>query len=242
MESRDSIAVLRWLCARAIDDEILESTERSALQAVWKGRSSRQLATILWMRDIGLKDESAAQLRRLLSSLSNVEMARASRGMLRLFYPAVYLKEMRPFLVGDTLIDASFVHAVMRQESAYNPYARSPVGAVGLLQLMPTTAKAVARRNGIRRFRESQLTEPRMNLRLGIAYMQDLARIWNGHQALILANYNAGPGPTRRWKPAFDSLPVEQAAEEITYWETRDYVKKCLGNWWTYQHIHPEMR
>jgi soluble lytic murein transglycosylase len=100
---------------------------------------------------------------------------------------------------------------------------------------MPTTGKEMARRQGIANFEVSQLTDPLINLRLGVAYLRDISRAWGSRPALVLANYNAGPLPCQDWKGAFDRLPLDEAAEEITYWETRGYVKKVMGNWWTYQ-------
>lgn len=170
------------------------------------------------------------------------EISRLSKPIMKLFYPMPYLSEAKPLLANDTILDASFVHAVMRQESGYDRFAKSGAGAMGLLQLMPPTAKAMAKKTGMKGFRTEQLTDPSVNLSLGVAYMRDLARVWKGQLPLILANYNAGPAPTMRWMDGFFKLPIEQAAEEITYWETRDYVKKCMANYWTYRLLYPESK
>jgi soluble lytic murein transglycosylase len=111
-----------------------------------------------------------------------------------------------------------------------------------LLQLIPSTGKAMAGKVGMKGYSADRLSDPKVNLKLGIAYLQDLARVWKGRLPLVLANYNAGPAATLRWSPAFDTLPIARAVEEITYWETRDYVKKCMGNVWTYRLLYPEAR
>lgn len=242
LKASDTTAFTRALMARATGEDPLWKAELDALDRAVKGAGARELGLILWMRALGLEDLAMPRLRRLLVRMTPEEMARAPRALLKLFYPMHFLADIKPHLRGDSIIDAAFVHAVMRQESAFDPWARSPAGAVGLLQLIPPTAKAMASKVGLKGFSPSQLTDPAVNIRLGVAYLRDLERIWGGQPALVLANYNAGPAPTLRWREAFRTLPLEEAAEEITYWETRDYVKKCLANWWTYRMVYPEMR
>lgn len=242
LKRSDSLQFLRALMARATDENPLWKAELDATDRIVRGAGPRELGLILWMRTLGMENEAMPRVRQLLSRMTPEEMARAPKSLLRLFYPMHFLKDMKPYLRGDTIIDAGFVHAVMRQESGFDPWARSGAGAIGLLQLIPPTAKAMASKVGMKGFNESRLTDPAVNLRLGVAYLRDLERIWGGQPALIFANYNAGPSPTLRWRNAFRTLPVEEATEEITYWETRDYVKKCLANWWTYRLLYPEMR
>lgn len=242
LEKPDSAAFVRLLVARVTDDDHLVRESDKALDEVLKGRGEREFALVQWMKKLGMDKEATPRLRKLLGKLPNAEIAKLSKSVMREFYPMPYKKEAMAFLKGDTVIDAAFVHAIMRQESAYDRFAKSGAGAVGLLQLIPPTAKAMARKAGLSGFRVDQLTDADVNLRLGITYLRDLNRVWKGHLPLVLANYNAGPVPVMRWRAAFDSLPVESAAEEITYWETRDYVKKCMGGYWTYRLLFPESR
>lgn len=242
LKRSDSLQFLRALMARVTGEDGLWKAELDATDRAVRGAGPRELGLILWMRSLGMENEAMPRVRRLLSRMTPEEMAKAPKALLKLFYPMHFLEDIKPHLRGDSVIDAGFVHAVMRQESGFDPWARSGAGAVGLLQLIPPTAKAMASRTGMRGFDPSRLTDPAVNLRLGVAYLRDLERIWGGQPALILANYNAGPSPTLRWRDAFRTMPVEEAAEEITFWETRDYVKKCLANWWTYRLLYPEMR
>lgn len=242
LEKTDSVAFLRLLMARATGEDHLVREADKSLDESLKGKGEREFALVQWMKKLGMDKEATPRLRKLLGKLPNAEIARLSKSVMREFYPMPYKKEALACLKGDTVIDAAFVHAIMRQESAYDRFARSGAGAVGLLQLIPPTAKAMARKAGMKGFRVDQLTDAEVNLRLGITYLRDLNRVWKGHLPLVLANYNAGPVPVMRWRAAFDSLPVERAAEEITYWETRDYVKKCMGGYWTYRMLYPESR
>ena len=242
LETSDTVAFARLLMARAIGDNHLVRETDKSLDEVLKGKGEREFALIRWMKTLGMEKEVTPRMRRLLGKLPNAEIARLSKSVMREFYPMPYKKEALGFLKGDSVIDAALVHAIMRQESAYDRFARSGAGAVGLLQLIPPTAKAMARKAGLSGFQVEQLTDAEVNLRLGITYLRDLNRVWKGHIPLVLANYNAGPVPVMRWRAAFDSLAVESAAEEITYWETRDYVKKCMGGYWTYRMLYPDAK
>ncbi|HEX7466123.1 MAG TPA: transglycosylase SLT domain-containing protein [Usitatibacter sp.] len=131
-------------------------------------------------------------------------------------------------------LDEAIVYGIVRQESRFMPEARSPVGARGLMQLMPSTARWGARQIAITPYRPEMLVRPDVNALMGSYYfrrvLDDL-----GHPILATAAYNAGPGRARRWR---DARPLEGAiyAETIPFNETRDYVKKVFTNAWFYRH------
>jgi len=242
LQKTDSVAFVRYLCAQVVGEDWLVKELGKQLDQAVGASGARELALVLWMKALGMERDATPRSRKLLSRLSTDEISKLSKPILRLFYPMPYLAEAKPLLSRDTILDAAFVHAVMRQESGYDRFAKSGAGAIGLLQLMPPTAKAMAKKAGLKGFRVEQLTDPSVNLCLGITYLRDLVRVWKGQLPLVLANYNAGPAPTMRWMDGFFKLPVEQAAEEITYWETRDYVKKCMANYWTYRLLYAESK
>ena len=125
-------------------------------------------------------------------------------------------------------IEAAFVYGLIRQESRFIMDARSSVGASGLMQLMPTTARWTARKVSLE-FTPAMINDRDVNLRLGTSYLKLLLDDFEGAQALATAGYNAGPGRPRRWRDG----PVLDAAawvENIPFTETRDYVKKVLTN------------
>jgi soluble lytic murein transglycosylase len=128
----------------------------------------------------------------------------------------------------DAGMEAAYVYGLIRQESRFIMDARSGVGASGLMQLMPATARWTARKIGLP-YDKSMITDPHVNLRLGTAYMKLLLDDFEGAQPLAVAGYNAGPGRPRRWR---DGPVLEPAAwiENIPFNETRDYVKKVLTN------------
>jgi len=131
-------------------------------------------------------------------------------------------------------LDEALVYGIIRQESRFMPQARSRVGATGLMQLMPATARWVARQIPVQPFNVSMLTQPEVNLQMGSYYFH---RVLNdlGNSLMATAAYNAGPGRARRWR---DERPLEGAiyAETIPFNETRDYVKKVVTNVWFYNH------
>ena len=128
----------------------------------------------------------------------------------------------------DIGLDPAYVYGLIRQESRFITDARSGVGASGLMQVMPATAKWTARKIGIE-FRPEMITDRDLNLKIGTAYLKLVLDDFGGSQALAAAAYNAGPGRPRRWREG-PTLEVAAWAENIPFTETRDYVKKVLSN------------
>ncbi|MCW5592477.1 MAG: transglycosylase SLT domain-containing protein, partial [Burkholderiales bacterium] len=131
-------------------------------------------------------------------------------------------------------VDEALLFGIVRQESRFNAAAKSRVGATGLMQLMPATARWVAKQIPVQSYRPSLLVQPDVNVAMGAYYFHRvLADL--GDPILATAGYNAGPGRARRWR---DARPLEGAAyaESIPFDETRDYVKKVMANAWYYTH------
>jgi soluble lytic murein transglycosylase len=128
-------------------------------------------------------------------------------------------------------LDMAWVYGLIRQESRFIQNARSHVGASGLMQLMPTTAKWVARKIGMNNFAQHQVNDVNVNIVLGTNYLNMVLHDLDGSQAMATAAYNAGPGRPRAWRSTL-TRAVEGAifAESIPFNETRDYVKKVLSN------------
>lgn len=128
-------------------------------------------------------------------------------------------------------LPAALLLGLAKQESRFTPAVRSAVGAVGLMQLMPSTANEVAGGS----VAEANLEQPERNVELGSRYLAGLLRQWQGDPLLAVASYNAGPGAVQGWiNPRLKNEP-ELWVEAIPYPETRLYVKKVLGNAWSYQ-------
>lgn len=158
----------------------------------------------------------------------------APKEVLRLIFPRPYEGLVQKYAAKRGL-DPAFVYALMRQESGFDREIKSGVGAVGLMQLMPATGKAVAKKERWPRFDPYSLSDADINISLGTAYLKDLKKDYRDNQYFILANYNAGPEAAKRWQAASADKSLEMTVEDISYWETRDYVKKVMGNFWTYR-------
>jgi len=127
-----------------------------------------------------------------------------------------------------TGLEEAWVLGLVRQESRFIEKSKSAAGAQGLMQLMPATARWVAKRNGVRGYSPQNVAYAPVNIALGTGYLKIVLEDL-GHPVLASAAYNAGPGRARRWR---DARPLEGAiyAETIPFNETRDYVKKVMAN------------
>ena len=141
---------------------------------------------------------------------------------------APYGDTVRPAAQNQALDDA-WVYGLMRQESRFISSAKSNVGASGLMQLMPATAKWVARKIGLRDYHHGRVNDTQTNVLLGTSYMRLVMENLDNHPVLASAAYNAGPNRARKWRA---ERPLEGAiyAETIPFSETRDYVKKVMSN------------
>ena len=126
-------------------------------------------------------------------------------------------------------VDPALAYGLMRAESAMQPDARSPAGALGLLQLMPATAQAVARRNGLRYQGADSLTDPEINVPLGVAHLAELYRDFGGNWVRVAAAYNAGANAVERWLDERPDTPPDVWIETMPFYETRDYVPRVLA-------------
>jgi soluble lytic murein transglycosylase len=126
-------------------------------------------------------------------------------------------------------LDEAWVFGLMRQESRFINVARSSVGASGLMQIMPATARWIAKRLGIKGFHPNEMQDPAKNIQFGAYYLRHVQGSLDGSPVLATAAYNAGPGRAQRWRAPRE---MESAVyiESIPFTETRDYVKKVMSN------------
>jgi soluble lytic murein transglycosylase-like protein len=200
---------LRFLIADSSNNRLLHAVHAVA-EAASLGRTSMQVSVMIRNRGIVELDDnviSAAQ------------------------YP---MPGWEP--LGGWSIDRALLFAVMRQESGFKPTAKSRVGAKGVMQIMPGTARMVARQNNMR-MADIDMSHPEYNMFLGQQHIVDLLALPNINNCIIrmLVAYNAGPVAKNRWERRFQTDDPLLYIESFPFAETRGYIKRVLSNLWIYR-------
>ena len=163
-------------------------------------------------------------LRRAWPQLATAEQDSVPTYFLRMYYPLKYGETIEENAKKNSL-DPDLVRALILQESYYVPTVQSRVGATGLMQLMPSTAKDHAGRLHIP-FAASRLDNPEVNIRLGTFHLRMLMNMFSNNAYLAVASYNAGQGNVLKWRRAAPGKPMDEFLESIPFPETRTYVKR----------------
>jgi hypothetical protein len=174
---------------------------------------------------------------RLGHRLSATEHPEPTLGSLGILDGALYpIPPWRPR--GGFTIDRALIYALVRQESGFNPNAKSRDGARGLMQLMPSTASFIARDSGFRKRKRNQLFDPETNLDLGQRYISHLLadQAVGGNLFLLTTAYNGGPGNLNKWQRKMDYRgdPL-MFIESLPSRETRLFIERVLANLWIYR-------
>jgi soluble lytic murein transglycosylase len=156
--------------------------------------------------------------------------------VLRQAYPDAYWVEIKE-ATRNYSWDPRVFHALVREESNFNPEIKSHAGACGLSQLMPGTASACARKMGVS-YSSAKIWDIQTNLNIGAWYLNNLHGLYSGNSAVALSAYNAGEGNADRWLAARPGVPTDSYTESITFRETRFYVKRVLSTYQTYHLIY----
>ena len=135
-------------------------------------------------------------------------------------------------------VDEKLVNAVIRQESGYNPKAKSSAGAQGLMQLMPSTAFEISRRYGLGMSSTEDLFNDSFNIKLGNYYYAYLKSMLEGRDVSSIAAYNGGIGSLWNWRQSINYNDTDEFVEQIPYSETQNYVKKVFRTYWNYVRLY----
>lgn len=219
----------------------LEEAEWEALGLVDTLRSDRDpFDYLLAMAEAGVA-HSARQLAETLN-WGKDEHGRPKNEFLTIQYPRAYWRYVAE-LGRETGVDPYLILAVARQESTFRPALTSSAGAKGVMQVMPSTAQWLAKVDpNVDPAVTRDLEHPVNSLRLGAYYLQRMIERSNGNLVYALAAYNAGPGNLDKWRQRFPNADLETFVESIPFDETRNYVKKVLGNYAAYHTLYPPAR
>lgn len=154
----------------------------------------------------------------------------------RLVYPLNYYKQVQRISSQYQNNDALMM-ALIREESFFNTEAQSGVGAIGLMQLMPSTAHDIGDKNGIS-FNTSYLFNPELNIKIGNMYYSTIRGMLGNKDISAIAAYNGGIGSVTRWKSSLSYSDTDEFVEQIPYEETKTYVKKVFKSYWNYTRIY----
>jgi len=157
--------------------------------------------------------------------------------IMQIIYPIPYREEIIR-LCDDYKADKTLVLSVIYIESRFRPYAVSPAGAKGLMQIMPVTGAWIAQHMGMEDYEEDLLFDPKVNITMGIWYISWLESQFNKEIAQVLAAYNAGPNNVKRWLQTGVWDGTVEGLAQIPYKETRKYVKEVLDQYNSYNKIY----
>lgn len=155
-------------------------------------------------------------------------------------YPWPYFQEIEKWSISRQL-NPLLVTALMRQESRFQTKIKSPVGATGLMQVMPSTAAWIAPQMNAD-IKKINLENANDNIMLGTWYLDYTHRQYNNNSMLAIASYNAGPGNVAKWLQTIPKTDPDEFVEEIPFDETKNYVRQVFGNYWNYLRLYnPEV-
>ena len=195
---------------------------------VSKRDNSHKDLNLYWAVSHSIAKNDRYSIFKLANYFSGVKKPRFSQELVRLNFPLRYSKEI---LKRSKKVDPLLVLALIRQESAFDQYARSHANARGLMQLLPSTANTMSRR-----ISAQKLYDPQTNINLGITYLEKLFERYNGRTEYVLAAYNAGPHRVDDWSERISTSPL-LFMEYVPYKETRNYVSTIMRNYYWYKRI-----
>ena len=162
---------------------------------------------------------------------------RSNMGFWAIGYPRPYGELFGRYSTLNGLSE-SLVVSLAKAESSFRPDVKSPAGAIGIMQMMPATARMTAGVKGKKGFNPQSLVDPELNIKLGTKHLRELLNQYYQDPVYTLAAYNAGSTAVNRWRKAFGDLPRDEFVENIPYQETRDYVKKIVGYMAVYRSLY----
>ncbi len=232
---RAALALLRLDMDREAAEE-LNAVDRKALAA-----SEEHPEPLLLLAELLERAGDSRASHRLLRAQGRQVLREPPAGLgLRVWqmaYPPAWRDQVVRF-APPAGVPPDLLQALMREESALDPAVVSSAGAVGLTQLMVRTAGQTAKRLSLPAPTAHDLTDPRLNIRLGASYLGGLLKQFGGSAPLALAAYNAGEGNARAWWRARGSIPLDEFVEEIPIQETRGYVKRVLRSYAAYRMLY----
>ncbi len=222
----------RLLANAALNEYIRPEIQLSPTSGQWGALAEAEIYQSFGENTRALQAMKRSKIPFFSIPVSNVPLA---------YWQMVFPRPYWPQLESDAQahgLDPFLVASLIRQESEFNPEAVSRANAYGLMQLLPSTGKSLAKQEGEKHFTTNQLLNPEENLRLGTLDLRKSIDRYNGQVEYALAAYNAGDGPVHQWMTRGDYKDVAEWVESIPYTETREYVQGILRNREVYRAVY----
>lgn len=223
----------RLLANAALNEYIRPEIEASATSEEWGALAQAEIYA-----SYGEYTRSVQSMKQSKIPFYSVPMAEVPKIYWHLLFPQPYWTEIKAQSKKNGL-DPYFVASLIRQESEFNAGAVSRANAYGLMQLLPSVGRSLAKKEHIRHFKTSELLNPKINIELGTLNLKSLMDRYSGQAEYALAAYNAGDTPVRRWMSSNDYKDIPEFVQSIPYTETRDYVQAILRNREMYRALYP---
>jgi soluble lytic murein transglycosylase len=228
--------------SRLLENAGLVDFAINELQALSDSRDASWVALELarLYQDAHQYHRALSTVRKMVPSYYSLPLTSLPQPVRSGLFPLPYWQDVTTYSLQNG-IDPVLTIALIRQESEFNPRAMSPANAVGLMQLLPSTAVPIARSSGLTSFSPEALLEPSTNIQLGTRHFATLLKRFEGTPEYALAAYNAGANRVRQWLDADTYRDVPEFVESIPFSETREYVKAIVRNVAIYQSLYVQV-
>ena len=230
-EDSPHLAKARLLANAGLNDYIAQEIAADPDSSSWSALAEAQIYA-----SFGETFRAMRALKRALPTAASASIQSIPLAYWRILFPEPYWATIQAESVRNNL-DPYMVASLIRQESEFNPSAVSPANAYGLMQLLPSVGKQLAREEGISHFQTFELLDPETNIRLGTRYLRKTLDKFGGVPEYGLAAYNAGDERVVDWQAAGPYQGIDEFVESIPFTETREYVEGILRNQETYRAI-----
>jgi soluble lytic murein transglycosylase len=250
----------------AEDEKVADSIESSAGELFSQGEANQKLERAKAFWSVGLEDLARREVgdlerysrgfdifRRVTDEYRQMGLynkmtvlgqgfaGRANLNSNKFVYEAIYPRAYAEFVeryAAEHNVALALVWGIMKAESMYRSWVKSPVGALGLMQVMPTTGQKLAEMMEYKNFSPTDLLQPPVAIRFGSKYLERLGKKFDNSVQLVAAAYNAGPHRVSQWLYYFGYMQMDEWVEHIPFVETRNYVKKVTVNYMAYNEIY----
>ena len=218
------IAKARLVANAGLNDYIAQEIDADPDSESWSALAEAQLYA-----SFGESFRAMRALKRALPYATSAPISSIPLAYWRILFPEAWWDSIKTESAKNGL-DPYLVASLIRQESEFNPSAISYANAYGLMQLLPSTGKTLAREEGMTHFETYQLLDPETNIKLGTRYLRHMIDKFGGVQEYALAAYNAGDERVADWQAAGPYHGIDEFVESIPFTQTRDYVQGILRN------------